>query len=69
MEGRQRGNPSVQGEGYNRAFAGKDKDRVIELYREKDKGFGPTLAAEKPHIPDNGKTEGERGRFRAKQLL
>ena len=31
----------------NRAFPGKDKDRVIELYREKYEGFGPTLAAEK----------------------
>ena len=31
----------------NRAFPGKDKDRVIELYRERYAGFGPTLAAEK----------------------
>ena len=31
----------------NRAFPGKDKDRVIELYREKYEGFGPTLAVEK----------------------
>jgi transposase len=31
----------------NRAFSGKDKDRVIELYRGKYAGFGPTLAAEK----------------------
>lgn len=38
---RSRGRPS------NRAFPGKNKDRVIELYREKYEGFGPTLAAEK----------------------
>ena len=31
----------------NRAFSGQVKDRVIELYREKYTGFGPTLAAEK----------------------
>jgi len=31
----------------NRAFSGKDKDRVIELYRERYAGFGPILAAEK----------------------
>ena len=31
----------------NRAFADAVKDRVIELYREKYGGFGPTLAAEK----------------------
>jgi hypothetical protein len=38
---RSRGKPS------NRAFSSKDRDRVIELYRERYKGFGPTLAAEK----------------------
>jgi hypothetical protein len=31
----------------NRAFPVKNRDRVIELYREKYEGFGPTLAAEK----------------------
>jgi hypothetical protein len=31
----------------NRAFPGKNKERVIELYREKYEGFGPTLAVEK----------------------
>jgi transposase InsO family protein len=31
----------------NRAFGDPVKDRVIELYREKYGGFGPTLAAEK----------------------
>jgi hypothetical protein len=31
----------------NRAFSGQVKDQVIELYREKYTGFGPTLAAEK----------------------
>lgn len=36
-----RGKPS------NRKLSKKIKDRVIELYREKLKGFGPTLAAEK----------------------
>jgi len=36
-----------RGRSSNRAFPGKDKDRVIELYREKYEGFGPTLAAEK----------------------
>lgn len=36
-----RGKPS------NRKLPKKIKDRVIELYREKLKGFGPTLAAEK----------------------
>ncbi len=36
-----RGKPS------NRKLPGKIKDRVIEFYREKLKGFGPTLAAEK----------------------
>jgi transposase InsO family protein len=36
-----------RGRASNRAFSGKDKDRVIELYREKYEGFGPTLAAEK----------------------
>jgi transposase len=36
-----------RGRSSNRAFPGKNKDRVIELYREKYEGFGPTLAAEK----------------------
>ena len=31
----------------NRAFPDEVKDRVVELYREKYEGFGPTLAAEK----------------------
>jgi len=31
----------------NRAFPDPVKDRVIELYRKKYSGFGPTLAAEK----------------------
>jgi hypothetical protein len=36
-----------RGRSSNRAFPGRNKDRVIELYREKYEGFGPTLAAEK----------------------
>jgi len=36
-----------RGRSSNRAFPGKSKDRVIELYRAKYEGFGPTLAAEK----------------------
>ncbi len=36
-----RGRPS------NRRFADKVKERVIKLYRERYKGFGPTLACEK----------------------
>lgn len=36
-----------RGRSSNRAFAGKVKDRALELYREKYEGFGPTLAAEK----------------------
>lgn len=36
-----------RGKASNRKFPKKIKDRVIELYREKLKGFGPTLAAEK----------------------
>jgi len=31
----------------NRVFPGQVKDRAIELYREKYRGFGPTLAVEK----------------------
>lgn len=31
----------------NRRLPGKLKDRVIELYRQRYKGFGPTLASEK----------------------
>ena len=36
-----------RGRSSNRAFGDKVKDRVLELYREKYEGFGPTLAAEK----------------------
>ena len=38
---RSRGRPS------NRGYADKVKDQAIRLYREKYRGFGPTLAAEK----------------------
>lgn len=31
----------------NRRFSDRIKDRVIKLYRERYKGFGPTLASEK----------------------
>jgi len=31
----------------NRAYPDRGKDRVVEVYREKYRGFGPTLAAEK----------------------
>jgi hypothetical protein len=36
-----------RGRSSNRAFADWVKGRVLELYREKYEGFGPTLAAEK----------------------
>lgn len=36
-----------RGRSSNRAFADQVKARVLELYREKYPGFGPTLAAEK----------------------
>ncbi len=36
-----------RGRGSNRKISKRIRDRVIELYREKLQGFGPTLAAEK----------------------
>ena len=47
IEGEQGVAHKSRGRGSNRKISKRIRDRVIELYRAKLKGFGPTLAAEK----------------------